>query len=471
MDQPEVSSVLQAVPQPAPHEHGELLRRFCQMRTALPTASAPPVGSLALSESVAAAAYQAGLQLAAQRERDRWEPATIQKREQISQEFAAFLQCLPASWGRSIHNCGPLDILAFVELSWVHKHQGSWLPNGSKVASPSGHSGMLSHLSTMFRLIGRCGPWNPLTNEGNPIESEIISSHRAAYHAGMLKRGYQEGSAIPITLDDHRSLIRALDLEIARADSPVKQLDLSCTALACCYLWEGGQRGKEVGRLELQDLTLPGGESALPALLLCQQPPAELVILPAGTKTIRGRGQAIVVLQSLPPEAVQFCFVRRLRSFLLSSLALQQPVQQFLFRPQCQGGGRFLEKAMSSSRPLNPLLLPDLFSLLPSTLVSQSPSDLHLVPKLHLVPGCLQHRITSALQRHGLYHGQSVHSYRRGSLQALHYDQLLPKEDVGRHAQIKTPAVVELYLDKSRHLARQKRRRCMDGDSLPDVQF
>ena len=86
------------------------------------------------------------------------------------------------------------------------------------------------------------------------------------------------------------------------------------------------------------------------------------------------------------------------------------------------------------------------------------------------MPGCLQHRITSALQRHGLYHRQSLHSYRRGSLQALHYDHLVPKDDVGRHAQIKTPAVVELYLDKSRLFYRQKMGRCMDGESLPDVQ-
>lgn len=88
MDQFEVSSVLQAVPQPASHDHGELLRIFCQMRIALPAAASPLKGAQSLSEHVAAAAYQAGLQLAAQRERDRWEPATIQKREQVGQEFA-----------------------------------------------------------------------------------------------------------------------------------------------------------------------------------------------------------------------------------------------------------------------------------------------------------------------------------------------------------------------------------------------
>ena len=119
----------------------------------------------------------------------------------------------------------------------MHLHQGSWLPNGAEVASPSGPVACCPTLTVMFRLIGRCGSWNPLTNEGNPVESEIISSHRAAYHAGMLKRGYQEGSAIPISLDDHKSLIKTRALMVANADSPVKQLDLSCTALACCYLW------------------------------------------------------------------------------------------------------------------------------------------------------------------------------------------------------------------------------------------
>ena len=53
------------------------------MKTALAAPASPSEGFLALSEPVAAAVYHAGLQLAPQREKDRREPATTQRLEQV----------------------------------------------------------------------------------------------------------------------------------------------------------------------------------------------------------------------------------------------------------------------------------------------------------------------------------------------------------------------------------------------------
>lgn len=58
---------------------------------------------------------------------------------------------------------------------------------------------MLSMLSTTFIQLGRCGPWDSVTGQGIPIDSAEVSAHRAAYRADLTKRGFQEGSAVPMT--------------------------------------------------------------------------------------------------------------------------------------------------------------------------------------------------------------------------------------------------------------------------------
>ena len=167
---------------------------------------------------------------------------------------------------------------------------------------------MMSHLSTAFELLGRCGDWNPYSQKGNPVSSFDVESHRISYRTSILKRGYQESSAIPMVatlwlqlfffsraicnLDGHvprlllltphhygtcilskhlcarmqdekthRLLIDALDTQTASCNNPIQRLTLLATSLACCYLWESDQRGKDVGRLEISDFmrTSPSG--------------------------------------------------------------------------------------------------------------------------------------------------------------------------------------------------------------------
>ena len=97
---------------------------------------------------------------------------------------------------------------------------------------------------------------------------------------------------MPMTEDVHRALIRALDTKAAQPAHDILQwLNLLSTALACCYLWDCSQRGKEVGQLELQDITLQNGESAIQALLLHPQDCRAVYVQPLSTKTIKGRGK------------------------------------------------------------------------------------------------------------------------------------------------------------------------------------
>ncbi|BDA41868.1 hypothetical protein COCOBI_02-6630 [Coccomyxa sp. Obi] len=205
-----------------------------------------------------------------------------------------------------------------------------------------------------------------------------------------------------------------------------KLLSQLSTALACTYLWDSSQRGKEVGLLELQDLTLPGGRSAV-SLLQSGQLPQELIIEPLGTKTIKGRGKVAIPLQLAAPAAAQHCFIHRLSQFLRLCTTTGHPVTQYIFRPQSKGGGSFQEAPSSAS--------------------------------------CIYQRIVKALTEHGLYNGQSVHSYRRGNMQERHHKQGESKAVVAARALIKTDSIVNTYLDQSRHLPRKRRQQLLREES------
>ena len=67
-----------------------------------------------------------------------WEPDTVRRREKTMQELSSWLNQLPVAWGRTLLTCSPADILAFMQGFWLQHHQGSHLPDGSSLASPSG---------------------------------------------------------------------------------------------------------------------------------------------------------------------------------------------------------------------------------------------------------------------------------------------------------------------------------------------
>ena len=60
------------------------------------------------------------------------------RQDMVMQELDSWLSILAAIWGLTLQSCTPTDILAFLELSWLHKHAGTYLPDGSHVAFPSG---------------------------------------------------------------------------------------------------------------------------------------------------------------------------------------------------------------------------------------------------------------------------------------------------------------------------------------------
>ena len=66
-----------------------------------------------------------------------WEQATTVRWEQAMQELDQRLCSLPALWGKTLLTCSPTDVISFMERSWLAKHGGTVLPDGTTVASPS----------------------------------------------------------------------------------------------------------------------------------------------------------------------------------------------------------------------------------------------------------------------------------------------------------------------------------------------
>ena len=161
------------------------------------------------------------------------------------------------------------------------------------------------------------------------IDSAEVSAHRAAYRADLTKCGYQEGSAVPTTEETHRALIRALENDAAKpAITTINFLSLLNTALACCYLWDCSPRGKEVGQLELQDITLQSGESTIQSLLLNARNCNEIFVEPLSTKTIKGRGKVPPIpVPAFSKTDEHYSFRVRLPAFLTVSAMAGYPVK------------------------------------------------------------------------------------------------------------------------------------------------
>jgi len=135
---------------------------------------------------------------------------------------------------------------------------------------------------------------------------------------------------------------------------------------------------------------------------------AKTLWLPDDTKTGGEDGPMEVSVLDSP-----LCSVAQLLECLTTYAAQNQPITNFLTRVLNPERTGFVEKAMSSN-------------------------DIGARAKNHL-------------QSAGLYEGHTVHGTRRGSMQHA-VQNGMSVEDVSRKAQIKTPAIANLYLNPFGHL-------------------
>ena len=149
--------------------------------------------------------------------------------------------------------------------------------------------------------------------------------------------------------------MRALDEEAALpANTIIHFLSLLSTALACSYLWDCSQRGKEVGQLELQDITLHNGDLAIQSLLLSPRDCGPIFVETLSTKTIKGRGKVPPIpVPTYAPIDEQYSFLARLPTFLTVSAMAGFPVEKYIFRPESKDGNSYSQAALTSGQICN----------------------------------------------------------------------------------------------------------------------
>jgi hypothetical protein len=333
-------------------------------------------------------------------------------------EFASWLSSMPSESGKTLDNCCPGDLLVYMEDHWLPRHPGTMLPNGERVASPSGVNGVLSNLSTAFGLLSRHGEYNDATGKGNPVLSSEVGLYRQGYKNQVWREGYQEGSAVPMTESKYRALISFMDGLCDSKSSVVEQLCIERDVCLYMYAWESSLRGKDAGKITLQDFFDSRGVLLDLYSLVDVVEGFSLCIIPNGTKTVKGRRAEAQCFDMT--EDTQFCFLSRLLSYVHHCKGAGFPITTYVFRPLDGTRKGFKEQAYMSSG--------------------------------------LWHSIVKYLTLAGLFEGETAHSFRRGGLQAAFYTGSAAFTAVQERAQLKSPGIVKRYLNTARHIPRLRKQ-------------
>lgn len=184
-------------------------------------------------------------------------------------------------------------------------------------------------------------------------------------------------------------------------------------------------------------------------------------VYPAGIKQQPGRqveepvsftvvGEEPTFLK-FPCRLAQHMGLRRGAQLLFPGARLA--VHRFLFPPSSRSGFEFEDRALPSGEFV--LGWPTTLNLsCPRAGACAFPAlhamhGLVLLPYAMLFAGAIWNRVVGMARRLGLYRGQSVHSFRRGSMQCM-AAQGASREQIMQRAHIKTPEVAARYLNKRR---------------------
>lgn len=380
--------------------------------------SQAPETSLGLS--AATALYSQSLASAASVISHATVDATVARRMALGRELQDWLSRLPPPFPRTLMAVRPQELLVFFQSHWVSAHAGSQLEGlPHKVASPQGVSSALSHLSTLFDQLGRRGAYDHASGTGNPCDCSEIRCYKQGYARELWQAGYQERSAVPITLAKVTALAKHLIGQLTAVGpsgpilSPLGHLEASRDLCLLLYSWHSAMRGTEGGRLCLADLHNAARQPLYPsAYTPTVAAPLELWVYPThGTKTNkRGRNhQDPVHLTTLAERPL--CPITWLWYYMSSCHRMGHPILHYLFRPLNPAWTGFKEQAYSCSS--------------------------------------FAQMLKARLLQLGLYEGETAHSFRRGTLQSTFAQSgLLAAAQQGR---IKTPQVLARYLDPHRH--------------------
>jgi integrase len=310
---------------------------------------------------------------------------TVARQDASTAEFLNWLaRC---GRGRTWADCTPDDVLVFMMTWWLPNHHAR---DGGEVG-PSAAKACLSALSSFFTRSGRSGAYNAYTGQGNPCDAVWVEDFRAAYQRLWVQAGYTEVSAVPMTYAKYRALVTHLWGAVTPALSSLERVLLLRDLFCVLLLWQTAIRGHDVGKLGLGDFVDPvqpdrpytgfplpppwqWGSAAAPTLGFRQR----------GTKTYKLTRAPLVLLEPHPVEPA-FCIPRTMALYMwCCSQPDAQPgsvISDLLIRPLAPDRRGFKDSALRSAG--------------------------------------LVARIRLHLRAAGLYDGETVHSFRRGALQAV----------------------------------------------------
>ena len=403
-------------------------------RRSLISAAARPSGTpLALYSAAAATAmYADGLRSAAVREGHKYVEGTVVARDRAAAEFRAWVDRMAPS-GLTLDNVTPADLLVYMEQIYLVEHTGRRAgPDGALSCSFSAIKGVLGHLKTTFDLLGRNGPWVSSSGAGNPCCSTEISHWRSGYEREQDALGNVAVGARPMTVSKLHALVDALDGDLAAlpAEDAMGRLLLLRDITFFLYLFASHQRGGEGGEIALAEIRLQPGPLGDSAAIEASGPPSPLwpfapdyVALLASAAGVWVRPRRLknrqvsslcepVLLEAAPAGSSAYCVVRRLGAYLSALQAAGQLADSkedyFLFRLLERHGRGFSLKPFSYNSA--------------------------------------RARLQSQLRDHGLFEGETLHSFRRGSAQAFTGSDA----ELQQRMNLNSDAVLALYQSKTR---------------------
>ncbi|EFJ50983.1 hypothetical protein VOLCADRAFT_103623, partial [Volvox carteri f. nagariensis] len=121
------------------------------------------------------ASYQRGLAAANQMLLGALASSTVSRQDGAVTEFLSWLSS--HGRGRDWWNCTPDDVLVYMTVWWLPRHQG-------RSGGPVGPAAVKSHLSCLsgfFSRVGRGGRFDVSTGQGNPCDCIWVEDFRASY--------------------------------------------------------------------------------------------------------------------------------------------------------------------------------------------------------------------------------------------------------------------------------------------------
>ena len=138
------------------------LDRSCRAEALLHTRPAAQQEQPSISTAAVVQEYAVSLQRSADMEAAAGCSRTAAQAVAVCHEFSAFLAARQAARGVSLLTCSPVDIKVFFETQWLKQHGSTVLSDGQRYAAPSYLETSISHLSGLFKRLGRVGDYDSI---------------------------------------------------------------------------------------------------------------------------------------------------------------------------------------------------------------------------------------------------------------------------------------------------------------------